>query len=326
MIFHLLRKLTCLGSLFIAMLIASCGGSSNCESSALLLGAIPSASCQNSKDSNIVASAGDVFESFKANAIGGYTLVGNTIDDNTYGSGSGCGFDGSENTQYDKEYIESLVKSVSGLVTTSTSTKWCAELGNDKTCLGQFGKLLILDILGNNRDVRIFMTGLVENALTHIEIGIDVGYTSSTIQSRSKVTLPSNIPSCPQLATQSPTSKDSWFYSSGPYSIPTQPSNALDGNWTGYKASYSTSSWIGTTAPASLTCVNQSCTVSDSSNSVIELQQQSGGGTWKTAVNAPKIAGAALSEDRRLLSLFVCNKPFVNSQMLDLCSFYTFKR
>jgi hypothetical protein len=59
-----MRKLAWLGSLFIAMLIASCGGSSNCETSALLLGAIPSASCQNSKDSNIVASAGDVFDSF----------------------------------------------------------------------------------------------------------------------------------------------------------------------------------------------------------------------------------------------------------------------
>jgi hypothetical protein len=286
-----------------------------------LVGAIPSASCKNSKDSNIEASAGDVFESFKANAIGGYTLVSNTIDDNTYGSGSGCGFDVSES--YDKEYFENKVKSVSGLVTTSTSTKWCAELGNEKSCFRQFDKLLILDNLGSNREVEIYITGLVENAYTHIDFDSAFG---SKIQSRSKVAVPSNISNCPDLSTQSVTSKNNWSNSQGPNSTPTQPSNALDGNWTGYKASYSTSSWIGTTNAASLTCVNQSCTVSDPSNSVIELQQQSGGGTWKTAVNAPKIAGAALSEDRRLLSLFLCNKPFVNSQMLDMCSFYTFKR
>jgi hypothetical protein len=317
-----MRKLAWLGSLFIAMLIASCGGSSNCESSALLLGAIPSASCQSSKDSKNEVVAGDLLESFKANAIGGYTLVVNTIDDNLSGSGSGCGFDGSESEIYDKAYIESKVKSVSGLVTTSTSTQLCGELGNGKFCISQFDKLFVMDSLGDKRSVEIYMTGLVENALTHIEFDSAYG----RIQSRSKVALPSNISSCPELAAQSESSENRWWSTIGPYSIPTQSANALDGNWAGYKASYSTSSWIGTTAPASLTCVNQSCTVSDSSNSVIELQQQYGGGAWKTAVNAPKIAGAALSGDRRLLSLFLCNKPFINSQILDTCSFYTFKR
>jgi hypothetical protein len=319
-----MRKLAWLSSLFIAMLIASCGGSSNCETSALLLGVITSASCKNSKDSNIEASAGDVFESFKANAIGGYTLVSNTIDDDTYGSGSGCGFQASESESYDKKAMESDVKLLNGSVTISTSTKWCAELDNYKVCLAQFDKLLILDRITNEqRHVEIYMTGLVEDAITYTDFTASYG---SSIESRSKVTLPSNISSCPDLATQSPTSKDDWSRGSRPSGFPNQPSNALDGNWTGYKASYSTSSEVGTTAPASLTCVNQSCTVSDPSNAVIELQQQSGGGAWKTAVNAPKVAGAALSGDRRLLSLFLCNKPFLNSQMLDTCSFYTLKR
>ena len=316
-----MRKLAWLGSLFIAMLIASCGGSSNCESSALLIGAIPSAPCQNSKDSNIKISTSDVFESFKANALGGYTLVSNTIDNNSSGSGSGCGFEGSES--YDKEYFENKVKSVSGLVTTSTSTKWCAELGNEKSCFRQFDKLLILDNLGNNREVEIYITGLVENAYTHIDFDSAFG---SKIQSRSKVAVPSNISNCPDLSTQSVTSKNNWSNSQGPNSTPTQPSNALDGNWSGYKATYNTSNEIGTTVTASLACVNQSCTVSDSSSSVFELQQQHGGGTWKTAVNAPKIAGAALSGDRRLLSLFLCNQPLIKSQILDMCSFYTLKR
>ena len=317
-----MRKLAWLGSLFSAMLIASCGGSSNCEGSALLLGAIPSASCQNSKDSNIVASSGNVFESFKAAALGVFTLVKNTIDDNLNGSGSGCGFEGSESDLFDKTFLENTFKSVPDSTISSTSTQWCVELGGQKSCISQFDKLLITDSLNEDRNVEIYMTGLVENALTHI----DIGSTYGTIQSRLKVTLPSNNSSCPELATQSETSENPWWRTSGPSSIPTQSANALDGNWTGYKASYNTSSWIGTTANASLTCVNQSCTVSDPSNSVIELQQQYGGGTWKTAVNAPKIAGAALSGDRRLLSLFLCNKPFINSQMLDLCSFYTFKR
>ena len=316
-----MRKLTWLGSLFIAMLIASCGGSSNCESSALLLGAIPSASCQNSKDSNIKVSTNGVFDSFKANALGGYTLVSNTIDNNLSGSGSGCGFDGSES--YDKEYFENEVKSVSGLVTTSTSTKWCAEFGNQKSCFRQFDKLLILDNLGINREVEIHITGLVENAYTHIDFDSAFG---SSIQSWSKVAVPSNISNCPGLSTQSVTSKINWSTGQGPNSIPTQPPNALDGNWSGYKATFNTSNEIGTTAVASLACVNQSCTVSDSSSSVIELQQQHGGGTWKTAVNAPKIAGAALSGDRRLLSLFLCNQPLIKSEMLNMCSFYTLKR
>ena len=202
----------------------------------------------------------------------------------------------------------------------------CAEFGNDKSCVSQFDKLLILDDSNSNdREVEIYMTGLVENAFTMIDFRSYAGY-SLEIESHSKVTLPSNISSCPALATQSPTSTNDWRTTTGVGGIRTQPSNAIDGNWTGYKASYSTSSWIGTTAPASLTCVNQSCTVSDSSNSVIELQQQYGGGAWKTAVNAPKIAGAALSEDRRLLSLYLCNQPLIKSEMLNMCSFYTFKR
>ena len=315
-----MRKLTWLGSLFIAMLITSCGGSSNCESSALLLGAVPSASCQNSKDSNIKISTSDVFESFKANALGGYTLVSNAIDNNLSGSGSGCGFEGSEG--YDKKFVENKVKSVSGLVTTSTSTKWCAEFDNKKICLRQFDKLLIWDDLGSSK-VEIYMTGLVENAMTYIDF--DSGY-GSRIQSRSKVAVPSNISNCPDLATQSVTSKNNWFNELFIYGIPIQPSNALDGNWSGYKATYNTSKEIGTTVTASLACVNQSCTVSDSSSSVFELQQQHGGGTWKTAVNAPKIAGAALSGDRRLLSLFLCNQPLIKSEMLNMCSFYTLKR
>ena len=315
-----MRKLTWLGGLFIAMLIASCGGSSNCESSTLLLGAIPSAPCQNSKDSNIKISTSDVFESFKANALGGYTLVSNAIDNNLSGSGSGCGFEGSEG--YDKKFFENKVKSVSGLVTTSTSTKWCAEFDNKKICLRQFDKLLIWDDLGSST-VEIYMTGLVENAMTYIYF--DSGY-DSRIQSRSKVAVPSNISNCPDLATQSVTSKNNWFNELFLYGIPIQPSNALDGHWSGYKATYNTSNEIGTTVTASLACVNQSCTVSDSSSSVIELQQQHGGGTWKTAVNAPKIAGAALSGDRRLLSLFLCNQPLIKSEMLNMCSFYTLKR
>lgn len=195
-----MRKLAWLGSLFIAMLIASCGGSSNCETSALLLGAIPSATCKNSKYSNIEASAGDVFESFKANAIGGYTLVSNTIDDDINGSGSGCGFQAIESESYDKKANESDVKLLNGSVTTSTSTKWCAELDNYKVCLAQFDKLLILDqSTTEQRQLKIYITGLVENAITHIDFTAGYG---SRIESRSKVTLPSNISSCPELATE----------------------------------------------------------------------------------------------------------------------------
>jgi len=57
-----MRKLIFLSGIF-SVLLASCGGSSNCEGSALLLGAIPSASCQNSKDGGSEIKTGKFLDS-----------------------------------------------------------------------------------------------------------------------------------------------------------------------------------------------------------------------------------------------------------------------
>jgi len=104
-----------------------------------------------------------------------------------------------------------------------------------------------------------------------------------------------------------------------------QSATAIDGNWTGYKATYNTNTKIATAATVSISCINQVCTLSDAPSATISLSQPTNG-TWTTSANTPKFAAAAISVDRQLLSVFVCSAPLIESQALDSCVFYTFKR
>ena len=77
-----MRKLIFLSGIF-SVLLASCGGSSNCEGSALLLGAIPSASCQNSKDGGSEIKTGKFLDS----AVNGLTYQTPTQSGTTNANG-----------------------------------------------------------------------------------------------------------------------------------------------------------------------------------------------------------------------------------------------
>lgn len=267
-----------------------------------------------------------VFQSFKDRATGGYTLVGNTVDDNSSGAYSGCGFQGPETTEYDSLLWDEAIKTGVASITVSTPTKVCIAQTSTSMCLIRFDQFLVSDYRNaTSQKIEIRMPPLIANETTVVRIYDDY---SSMILSRTRVDTPSNIANCPNLATETISSKHVWESGGGGSGnvLPGQLATAIDGNWAGYKVTYNTSTLSGLSSAASITCTNQVCTVSDAPNTPVALLQQAGGGTWKTAVNAPITSGAAISANRQLLSFFSCTTPLTKSKTADMCSFYTLKR
>ncbi len=308
-------------------MLSSCGGSSgDCNGVGVLLGSIATSTCNTKKDDDLSSRSSEVFTKFQQNAIGGYTFVRNSIIDSNINTPlHGCGFDGSKTATYDQSFMTKLATSNGVTINESNATKWCAGAGDQFHCLMDFGTILIQDSRGTNTFITIDMIGLIDGAVTQV---IYDSVHGSSISSRSKVLLPAVISDCPDLANQQLDSIASWQRGGG-YSSPTstiQSATAIDGAWVGYKAAYSAATMISTTSSASLTCFNQVCSASDLNGVFFTLNQQFDNGTWKTDTNAAKVVGAAISDDRRLLSLFLCNTPLTVSNTLDACSFYTLKR
>jgi len=304
-------KLTITASLL--TLITACGG-----------GGVD-ASVETATPSSIFNSAA-VFQSFKDRATGGYTLVGNTVDDNSSGAYSGCGFQGPETPEYDSLLWDAAIKIGVASITASTPTKICIAQTSTTMCLISFDQFLVSDNkTATHQTIEIHMPPLVANETTVVRIYNDY---SSMILSRTRVDTPSNVANCPSLATETMSSKHVWESGGGGIGgvLPVQLATAIDGNWAGYKVTYNTSTLSGLSSAASVTCANQVCTVSDSTNSPVTLLQQGNGGTWKTAVNAPITSGAAISANRQLLSFFSCTTPLTKAKTADMCSFYSFKR
>ena len=106
----------------------------------------------------------------------------------------------------------------------------------------------------------------------------------------------------------------------------TQTKEAVNGDWTGYKTTYAPVTQTGSTVAAKASCANQVCTILDSSAVTITLSNFIySSGAWLTATGASKYAGASISVDRQLLSMFVCNSPLEEAKTFENCSFYTFR-
>lgn len=242
-----------------------------------------------------------VFDYILANTFSGYTEVGLRINDDTESSSSGCGVNSPIS---DQSTVEANVASLGGTVITSTPTKWCGTASGQTGCYIQADKIFITDLrTAQSTDIEINMPGLVADRMTVVDYKSQ--NLAAAIQSRSRDSTRTDALNCPAMVTQ--------------------PANAIDGNWSGYKATYDVNSKTAASVSTSISCVNRVCSLSDAPAATIALSQLNNG-TWSTSANAPKYAGASISDDRQLLSVFVCNAPLIESQAFTGCGFYTFKR
>ena len=249
----------------------------------------------------VVGASSALFQALQANTYSGYTDVGSNINDSSSNSSSGCGI---YSPVSDQAAVEAKITSLGGTVGASTPTKWCGTASGVTSCLLQFDKFFVSDVRAAQVNMlQIDMPGLVSDSRTVVKyISQD---SSASIRTETRDSTRMNSSNCPVMATQT--------------------ANAIDGSWLGYKATYNTSNWTGTSTSVNISCVNQVCTLSDAPTTTITLRQVNNG-TWSTIANAQKYAGASVSDDRQLLSLFVCSAPLIEAQTFASCSFYTFKR
>jgi hypothetical protein len=194
--------------------------------------------------------------------------------------------------------------SIGGTVVSSTPTKWCGIASGETSCFIKSDKIFIIDSrTAQSTNVEIYMPGLVADRMT--VVSYDSENSDVSIETNSRDSTRTDSSNCPAMVSQT--------------------ANAIDGNWSGYKATYDLNAKTAASISVSISCVNRVCTLSDAPAATVALSQLNNG-TWTTSANAPKYAGASISDDRQLLSVFVCSSPLIESQALASCSFYTFKR
>jgi hypothetical protein len=264
----------------------------------------------------------DLFQNLIANVFtGGDRNVARLVTDSGEDNTGGCGY---TEAYSDRATLEAGLLRAGGSITSSSPTEFCGTVAGESSCIKQFDKAFVFDMRyqspQQNR-IELYMTGLVANRMTVIEFDsrtynfFNGQYApSTTLQARS---LDTSIFEGAVLAGGASCSTQQQ---------PTQTKDAIDGNWTGYKATYSPITTNGATASATVSCVNQSCTTSDSAGVTFTLSDFNSVGSWKTAAGAPKLAGGAISTDRQLLSMFVCSAPLDESKTFENCSFFTLKR
>jgi hypothetical protein len=217
----------------------------------------------------------------------------------------------------DRATTEAEVLKQGGSVTSSSSTEWCGTAAGESICLKQIDKVFVIDSRTAQQNyVELYMTGLVTNRMTFIYFDShNYNFSNGQYEPLAVVETSSRDTSIPEGAAGCSNQIQ-----------PTQTKDAIDGNWTGYKATYDPLTINGSTAAATVSCLNQSCTISDIPGVTFTLSDFRSGGTWKTAAGAQKLAGATISADRQLLSMFVCNAPLDESKTFENCSFFTLKR
>jgi hypothetical protein len=257
----------------------------------------------------------ELFQSLSANVFtGGHRDIGKRVTNSGGDMINSCGY---MEPFYDRATTEESLAKVGGYVTSSSSTEWCGTGAGESGCLKQFGRVFVFDSRYQSPQqttIDLYMTGLLANRMTVIK------YDSHTYNFSNGEYEPTTIVESSSLDTSILKG-----YTNCIDQQPTQTKDAIDGNWTGYKATYSPITMNGATAAATVSCVNQSCTTFDSAGVTFTLPDFNSG-TWKTADGAPKLAGAAISADRQLLSMFVCSAPLDESKTFENCSFFTLKR
>lgn len=254
----------------------------------------------------------DVFD-LNSHRAGGNRSVDSTISNITKGSGNGCGY------SYPRTRVESdqLMQQSGGSTTLSTFTEWCGAATGQTACIKGFGKLLVDDELLSVevRTIRLNMMELMPGHWTVIE------FNSLEFNPFGKNGPMTNVSAVRSDAIVGPSVVCDRSVQ------PTQIKEAINGSWVGYKATYSPDTMVGSTATATVSCASQICIINSSSGATsVNLSSFDFTGVWATAFGAPKLAGALMTGDHQLLSMFVCNSPLDEAKTFENCSFFTFKR
>lgn len=252
------------------------------------------------------SSTTDLFQAYAENVIvGGFHSVSVYVSDSIQGGGAGCG---DKAPFYDRATFEANVMAAGGSVTRSTPNEFCASDGALTQCLKKIDDTLVMDKRdAQDYSVELFMTGLVNGQMTYVNF--DTQTNMASVESQAKDTSITNGGNCGSSMIRV-----------------TQTKEAVNGDWTGYKTTYAPVTQTGSTVAAKASCTNQVCTILDSSAVTITLSNFIySSGAWLTATGASKYAGASISVDRQLLSMFVCNSPLEEAKAFENCSFYTFR-
>lgn len=222
---------------------------------------------------------------------------------NTASSGSGCYF--YDGPPKDRQALENLVQNAGGTINRSTETEWCARIGNESICMRLVGGavLAIENQIGSVVYTDVYMPGLASDRVSTVRLDSSEGFA--------------------RLASEWPSASAGPTTSTCP-SQPAQSRTQIDGNWSGYSLNYAPGSGVTALAPNTMTCTNQTCTIPGAGGATFSLSATT---LWRTATGAPRLAGAAVSDDSQLASVFVCNgATVVETQPFQNCTFFSFKR
>lgn len=256
----------------------------------------------------------DVFDLNNHHAGGSRSSSVNT----TKGGGQSCGYA----SLLSRAEMGQRLQQAGGSVTLSNLTEWCGTLAGQTACMKGFGKLLVTTepYSSTGQVVTLYMTELLPNHWTEVEFD-NLGFNNKPTTNISAVNSDASVLDGAACSFSS---------------LPVLSKEFINGEWIGYKATYSLSSTVGSTSLATASCFNQVCTVNTSSdvisinlssfNLVSRYGSPASGGVWTTASGASQLAGATMTGDRQLLSMFICNTPLDQAKTFDNCSFFTFKR
>lgn len=249
------------------------------------------------------AAYSDVFHAWQQLAPQGGRFIRTVSVRNTPSSGKGCIY--YNDSPKDRETVESLVNSNGGTITVSSATEFCARIGNDSICVRLFGgiALVLEEISGGILFKDAFMPGLAGNKVTTVRYAGDERFARVGVEWPDSAVGPGSS-NCPAQ--------------------PAQSKGMIDGNWSGYSFSYSPASSVASLAPGSMSCSNQTCTIPGPAGATFALSSTA---LWRTATGASRLAGAAVSDDSTLASVFLCRgATVVETQPFENCTFFSFRR
>lgn len=250
--------------------------------------------------------ATDVIANYIAVAIGGQQKIGVDVTEASPTYTNGCGF--SSFAASDHATFEQQLRTMGATILVSSPTEFCATLNGETDCMKQINQAVVSDSrLPSSTAIKIYMPGLLANRYTNVVFNGDSVNGITNVFAKTKDSTIGTGGAC--TSTQ-----------------PLQTSGAVNGSWSGYQLNYSPISKTGTTSAATATCTNQNCTIVGSRSASFVLTDFNNIGGWRTAIGASFLAGASISSDLQLLSMFTCSTPLDKTKSLENCSFFTFKR
>lgn len=218
----------------------------------------------------------------------------------------GCGYEAFST----RAVLESEARTQGGTISVSTPDEWSGAVGSESIHFKKIGDGIMVDSRNaQETDISLYLPILLAEHMTVIEFSSPkngLNPLAKVLAATKDATIPSDSKCTVGTA-------------------PTIPQDAINGQWNGYRMDYSPTTGSGSTTSANMTCTAQSCNISGMTTSPVILSEFKTG-TWRTASGSRKLAGASITADQKLLSVFLCNSPIDESKTLESCSFFTFKR